>query len=89
MVPEVRTITRKTIRYMYIANSWQGNYDKYIRVIGDKDPCNLSPDKLDTIHRTLYRLLSNPSFQFEIHLISLQLEFCIKTQRDWWMYCGY
>jgi hypothetical protein len=37
----------------YVANSWQGNYDKYIRVIGDKGPCNLSPDMLDTIHRTL------------------------------------
>ena len=37
----------------YVANSWQGKYDKYIHVIGDKDPCELSPDKLDTIHRTL------------------------------------
>jgi hypothetical protein len=37
----------------YVANSWQGNYDKYIRIIGDKGPCNLSPDVLDTIHRTL------------------------------------
>ena len=41
----------------YIANSWQGKYDKYIHVIGDKGPCELSPDKLDTINRT-HRLLS-------------------------------
>ena len=37
----------------YVANSWQGKYDKYIHVIGDKGPCELSPDKLETIHRTL------------------------------------
>ena len=37
----------------YVANSWQGKYDKYIHVIGDKGPCELSPDKLDTIHRIL------------------------------------
>ena len=54
MVPEVRTTIRRTTRTAYyVVNSWQGKYDKYIRIIGDKGPCELSPNKLDKIHRTL------------------------------------
>ena len=37
----------------YVANSWQGIYDEHISVIGDKGPFELSPDKLNTIHRNL------------------------------------
>jgi hypothetical protein len=64
----------------YVANSWQGSYDKYIRVIGDKGPCNLSQDELDTCNS------QNPTDYSQIHHSDFDLisqELCIKTQRDW------
>ena len=50
----------------YVANSWQGKYDKYIHVIGDKGPCELSSDKLDTIHRTLQTTVKSIRNPFDL-----------------------
>jgi hypothetical protein len=53
-VPEVRTIVRKTTQLIHGKETTiRIVLISYIRVIGDKRPCNLSPDVLDTIHRTL------------------------------------
>jgi hypothetical protein len=56
----------------YVANSWQGNYDKYIRVIGGKKiKVSVTYLLMCSIQFTeSYRLQSNPSIWLEIHLIS-------------------
>ena len=37
----------------HVPNSWQGHYDKYIQVIGDKDTCDLTAKKINMIHKNL------------------------------------
>ena len=38
---------------MYVPNSWQGKYDEYIQVIGDKQTCRITNEKLKIIHKYL------------------------------------